>query len=112
MSSSENTPSRRRACRARGEGLPECHSTIRTAQAQSASPGAPDEVADSLMQAGLLGLFPLILAATLSALGLAPILIRGAAQLGLVDVPGSAPHKRHTRGSPLAGGRRLARSSG
>jgi UDP-GlcNAc:undecaprenyl-phosphate GlcNAc-1-phosphate transferase len=64
------------------------------------------------MQEGLADLFPLILAATLSALGLAPILIRGAAQLGLVDVPGSAPHKRHTSVTPLAGGPVLAGSIG
>ena len=64
------------------------------------------------MQEGLADLFPLILAATLGALGLAPVLIRGAAQLGLVDVPGSAPHKRHTSVTPLAGGPVLAGSIG
>ena len=64
------------------------------------------------MQEGLADLFPLILAAALSALGLAPILTKGAAQLGLVDVPGSAPHKRHTSVTPLAGGPVLAGSIG
>ena len=64
------------------------------------------------MQEGLAGLFPLILAAALSALALAPILTRGAAYLRLVDVPGSAPHKRHTSVTPLAGGPVLAGSIG
>lgn len=64
------------------------------------------------MQEGLADLFPLILAATLGALALAPILTGGAVRLGLVDVPGSAPHKRHANITPLAGGPVLATSVG
>jgi UDP-GlcNAc:undecaprenyl-phosphate GlcNAc-1-phosphate transferase len=64
------------------------------------------------MQEGLADLFPLILAATLAALAVAPVLTRGAVRLGLVDVPGSAPHKRHTAVTPLAGGPVLAAAVG
>lgn len=64
------------------------------------------------MQEGLADLFPLMLAATLGALILAPIFTAGAVRLGLVDVPGSAPHKRHATATPLAGGPVLAGAIG
>jgi len=60
------------------------------------------------MQEGFADLFPLILAAMLTALGFAPALTRWVARIGLIDVPGSAPHKRHARATPLAGGPILA----
>ena len=60
------------------------------------------------MQDAFADLFPLILAAMLGALGLAPILKGLTARIGLIDVPGSAPHKRHARPTPLAGGPILA----
>jgi UDP-GlcNAc:undecaprenyl-phosphate GlcNAc-1-phosphate transferase len=49
-------------------------------------------------------LFPLILAATaLSAAG-GPVLMQAARRLRLLDLPGSAPHKRHSSPTVLAGG--------
>lgn len=53
-------------------------------------------------------LFPLILTASFAALIASPIAVRIANSLGLVDVPGSAPHKQHTRSTPDAGGIALA----
>ncbi|MGH2605553.1 MAG: glycosyltransferase family 4 protein, partial [Anaerolineales bacterium] len=49
-------------------------------------------------------LFPLLLISALGALAAGPVLIRAAALLGLVDFPGSQPHKRHGRPTPLVGG--------
>jgi UDP-GlcNAc:undecaprenyl-phosphate GlcNAc-1-phosphate transferase len=58
----------------------------------------------------LADLFPLILVSALGALGTAPLLALVATRVRLVDVPGSAPHKRHTAVTPLAGGPVLALS--
>ena len=52
----------------------------------------------------LADLFPLILAAAAGALVASPLLIRLCPKLGLVDLPGSAPHKGHSTPTPLAGG--------
>ncbi len=52
----------------------------------------------------LADLFPLILVACVSALMLSPLALRLAARWGLVDIPGSAPHKTHQAPTPLAGG--------
>ena len=49
-------------------------------------------------------LFPLLLISALGALAAGPVLIRVAAHLRLVDLPGSQPHKRHGRPTPLVGG--------
>ncbi len=49
-------------------------------------------------------LFPLLLVSALGALAAGPVLIRVAADLRLVDLPGSQPHKRHGRPTPLVGG--------
>jgi len=49
-------------------------------------------------------LFPLLLVSALGALAAGPGLIRIAARMGLVDLPGSQPHKRHGRPTPLVGG--------
>ncbi len=62
------------------------------------------------MIVGLAELFPLILTGSISALLASPLLIRVANRVGLVDVPGSAPHKRHLVAMPLAGGPVLALS--
>lgn len=64
------------------------------------------------MDEGLAELFPLMLAGVLCALGLGPVVVQAAARLNLVDIPGSAPHKRHARVTPLAGGPILAVSVG
>lgn len=64
------------------------------------------------MNDGLADLFPLVLAGMLGTLALGPLLTRVAIRLGLVDVPGSAPHKRHASITPLAGGPVLAGSIG
>ena len=52
----------------------------------------------------LADLFPLILVAAASALIASPLLIRLCPRMGLVDIPGSAPHKGHSTPMPLAGG--------
>lgn len=44
----------------------------------------------------------------LGALAASPIFTQLAAQFGLVDIPGSAPHKLHARPTPMAGGPVLA----
>jgi UDP-GlcNAc:undecaprenyl-phosphate GlcNAc-1-phosphate transferase len=48
--------------------------------------------------------FRLIFFSVILALALCPFAIRLAARLRLVDVPGSLPHKQHTRSMPLTGG--------
>ncbi len=48
--------------------------------------------------------FPIILVSLVAAFGSAPLLIRGAVRLGLVDVPGMQPHKWHANATPMAGG--------
>lgn len=53
------------------------------------------------------GIFLAMLAALLLALAFGWICARLAARLGLMDVPGSAPHKQHARSTPLAGGMAL-----
>lgn len=53
-------------------------------------------------------LFPLILTAALTALAATPLAARAARALGLLDVPGSAPHKQHDHSTPDAGGMALA----
>ena len=55
-------------------------------------------------------LFPLILVSALAALVGGPIWIRVARKLGLMDVPGAAPHKTHRYPTPLAGGLLIASS--
>lgn len=60
------------------------------------------------MVSELSGLFPLILIASVTALATAPLATRLAAKLGLMDVPGSAPHKTHPSATPLVGGIVLA----
>lgn len=50
----------------------------------------------------------MILATATAALILAPLLIRTAPRLRLVDVPGVAPHKQHGAPTPVAGGGVLA----
>ncbi len=52
----------------------------------------------------LADLFPLILVAAGSALVLGVIFVRLAPQLGLMDLPYSAPHKRHEAATPMVGG--------
>jgi UDP-GlcNAc:undecaprenyl-phosphate GlcNAc-1-phosphate transferase len=64
------------------------------------------------MNQALGGLFPAILAAMLVVLLSSPLLIRAFSRLGLVDIPGSAPHKRHATVTPLAGGPVLALAVG
>ncbi len=49
-------------------------------------------------------LFPMILLASATSLVLAPFILRISRRVGLVDVPGSAPHKRHIAATPQAGG--------
>lgn len=56
----------------------------------------------------LADLFPLILIAVTGSLVFAPVMIRLAPRLGLVDQPRSAPHKWHSRPTPLVGGPVLA----
>ena len=57
-------------------------------------------------------LFPLILVSALASLLGGPLWIRWARRIGLVDVPGSAPHKTHRFPTPLAGGLLIASSLG
>jgi UDP-GlcNAc:undecaprenyl-phosphate GlcNAc-1-phosphate transferase len=49
-------------------------------------------------------LFPYILAAALIAVFSSPMLLKACIGIGLLDQPGSAPHKIHTSPVPLAGG--------
>jgi UDP-GlcNAc:undecaprenyl-phosphate GlcNAc-1-phosphate transferase len=49
-------------------------------------------------------MFEAILLSSLLVMGLAWISIKIAMHLNLIDFPGSAPHKQHTRPTPLAGG--------
>jgi UDP-GlcNAc:undecaprenyl-phosphate GlcNAc-1-phosphate transferase len=56
----------------------------------------------------LADLFPAMLLAASTALIIAPVMIRVLPPLGLVDLPGSAVHKRHPKPTPLAGGPILA----
>jgi UDP-GlcNAc:undecaprenyl-phosphate GlcNAc-1-phosphate transferase len=52
----------------------------------------------------LSSLFPLILLAAVLSFILSPLLIIASKRLGLIDRPGSAPHKLHAHPTPLAGG--------
>ncbi len=52
--------------------------------------------------------FPMILLTAAAALALSPLLTRLATTAGLLDIPGSAPHKQHSAATPLAGGLVLA----
>lgn len=54
----------------------------------------------------------MILVAMVGALLAAPLLTRLALRLDLVDVPGSAPHKRHSSPTPMVGGPILALAIG
>lgn len=56
------------------------------------------------MMQQLSDLFPLILVSASVALFFSPLAVKLARRLGLVDVPGSAPHKSHASPTPLAGG--------
>jgi len=56
----------------------------------------------------LADLFPIILTTLLASVILGPLAAKAAGRLGWVDVPGSAPHKRHEAPTPLAGGPVLA----
>ena len=58
----------------------------------------------------LADLFPIILTTLLASVILGPLAVRAARRWGWVDVPGSAPHKRHVTPTPLAGGPVLALS--
>lgn len=60
------------------------------------------------MSDGLSQLFPVILVASLTALGASLPLTNIARKFKLVDIPGSAPHKRHEQATPLSGGPILA----
>lgn len=60
------------------------------------------------MDNALSGLFPMVLLGCVGALGFSPVAARAAARLGLIDVPGSAPHKTHPAATPLVGGPVLA----
>jgi UDP-GlcNAc:undecaprenyl-phosphate GlcNAc-1-phosphate transferase len=53
-------------------------------------------------------LFPVILVSILTALLSGPFLIRLAVRFGLLDQPGSQPHKWHSEPTPMAGGAILA----
>ncbi|MGH2619340.1 MAG: glycosyltransferase family 4 protein, partial [Anaerolineales bacterium] len=57
-------------------------------------------------------LFPTVLLGCICALGLSPLAARAAAHFGLIDVPGSAPHKTHPAATPLVGGPILASAVG
>ena len=52
----------------------------------------------------LSSLFPLILLAAVLSFILSPLSIFASKRLGLIDRPGSAPHKLHAHPTPLAGG--------
>jgi UDP-GlcNAc:undecaprenyl-phosphate GlcNAc-1-phosphate transferase len=58
----------------------------------------------------LADLFPIILTTLLASVVLGPLATWAARRWGWVDVPGSAPHKRHIAPTPLAGGPVLALS--
>ena len=60
------------------------------------------------MDNALSDLFPMVLLACVGALGVSPLAARAAARLGLIDLPGSAPHKTHPAATPLVGGPVLA----
>ena len=60
------------------------------------------------MDNALSDLFPMILLGCVGALGVSPLAARAAGRLGLMDVPGSAPHKTHPAATPLVGGPILA----
>jgi len=52
----------------------------------------------------LTSFFPIILVTLLLTLALTPAAILAARKMGLVDRPGSVPHKRHLRPTPMTGG--------
>jgi UDP-GlcNAc:undecaprenyl-phosphate GlcNAc-1-phosphate transferase len=52
----------------------------------------------------LADLFPIILVACVCALVASPLARRWASRFGLLDLPGSAPHKTHNAPTPLTGG--------
>ncbi|MCK5635768.1 MAG: undecaprenyl/decaprenyl-phosphate alpha-N-acetylglucosaminyl 1-phosphate transferase [Anaerolineales bacterium] len=52
----------------------------------------------------LVDLFPIILIAAVTAVFTAPVVIRVAKSMNLVDIPKSEPHKTHTKPTPMAGG--------
>jgi len=52
----------------------------------------------------LVDLFKAILGGIIVAVALSPLAIRIAKRMGLIDIPGSSPHKQHLRPTPLAGG--------
>jgi len=52
-------------------------------------------------------LFPLLLVSALTALAASPLAAYLATRLGLLDVPGSAPHKQHDQAIPDGGGMAL-----
>ena len=52
----------------------------------------------------LADIFPIVLISALSALAVAPFWIRASERLGLIDLPGSAPHKVHHNPISLGGG--------
>ncbi|MGA9533134.1 MAG: MraY family glycosyltransferase [Anaerolineales bacterium] len=56
----------------------------------------------------LADLFPIIFLAGLASVAFAPVLIRLAPMAGLLDEPGSAPHKSHPVPTPLVGGPSIA----
>jgi UDP-GlcNAc:undecaprenyl-phosphate GlcNAc-1-phosphate transferase len=56
----------------------------------------------------LADLFPVVLVSLCAALASAPLLIRLAVRLKLLDYPGSQPHKWHKEPTPMAGGMALA----
>jgi UDP-GlcNAc:undecaprenyl-phosphate GlcNAc-1-phosphate transferase len=62
----------------------------------------------SLAITRLADLFPLILLAACGALLASPLAVWFCRRVGLMDVPGSAPHKTHASPTPLAGGLVLA----
>lgn len=49
-------------------------------------------------------LFPAVLLAIGLSLLLAPLMVMLAKRLGIMDIPGSQPHKRHSNSTPIAGG--------
>ena len=60
------------------------------------------------MDNALSDLFPMVLLGCVAALGVSPLAARAATSLGLIDLPGSAPHKTHPAATPLVGGPVLA----
>lgn len=54
--------------------------------------------------ARLSDLFPSILASVIGALALSPLVLSFAQRKRIIDLPGSAPHKRHSAPTPLGGG--------